>query len=232
MYRSESYSLKFIIQSVRKRLTLYYFYLWKIRRQYKFHKPLIYDIKQVPDKFSSRQWRDQDYISQFSIDVCYVSFFNDAEVDAVSRIEVNEISSSYLEFEQLVKAQKGGDVDLLRLLNDNKSYPVLRSMPSPIPAIKQNCDVSKGSMRPFNQLNFRRSVFENFPHFNSSGCFSILKSHCMSVFKTSPCIQQKMKEVGKSACSIISVCSSAPVNVKKYIVKHKHYLAQDFRNFW
>ncbi|GFX47506.1 hypothetical protein TNCV_618651 [Trichonephila clavipes] len=60
---------------------------------------------QNPDKCSPWQWRHLDFISQFSTDVRHINGTRNAVADALSRIEVNQISNSFLDFEALSKAQ-------------------------------------------------------------------------------------------------------------------------------
>ncbi|GFU04368.1 retrovirus-related Pol polyprotein from transposon 17.6 [Trichonephila clavipes] len=72
---------------------------------YTDQKPLMYAFMQNPDKCSPRQWRHLDFISQFSTDVRHINGTRNAVADALSRIEVNQISNSFLDFEALSKAQ-------------------------------------------------------------------------------------------------------------------------------
>ncbi|GFT97580.1 hypothetical protein TNCV_1034201 [Trichonephila clavipes] len=81
---------------------------------YTDQKPLMYAFMQNPDKCSPRQWRHLDFISQFSTDVRHINGTHNAVADALSRIEVNQISNSFLDFEALSKAQ---------LEDTNKKFP-------------------------------------------------------------------------------------------------------------
>ncbi|GFY14096.1 transposable element Tcb2 transposase [Trichonephila clavipes] len=64
---------------------------------YTDQKPLMYAFMQNPDKCSPRQWRHLDFISQFSTDVRHINGTHNAVADALSRIEVNQISNSFLD---------------------------------------------------------------------------------------------------------------------------------------
>ncbi|GFT23775.1 hypothetical protein TNCV_3512221 [Trichonephila clavipes] len=88
---------------------------------YTDQKPLMYAFMQNPDKCSPRQWRHLDFISQFSTDVRHINGTRNAVADALSRIEVNQISNSFLDFEALSKAQ----------LEDNElqSFQMTRKLP-------------------------------------------------------------------------------------------------------
>ncbi|GFV27830.1 retrovirus-related Pol polyprotein from transposon opus [Trichonephila clavipes] len=97
---------------------------------YTDQKPLMYAFMQNPDKCSPRQWRHLDFISQFSTDVRHINGTHNAVADALSRIEVNQISNSFLDFEALSKAQLE-DNELQSFQNDEKSSLVFKRVPSP-----------------------------------------------------------------------------------------------------
>ncbi|GFW31425.1 retrovirus-related Pol polyprotein from transposon 17.6 [Trichonephila clavipes] len=128
---------------------------------YTDQKPLMYAFMQNPDKCSPRQWRHLDFISQFSTDVRHINGTHNAVADALSRIEVNQISNSFLDFEALSKAQLE-DNELQSFQNDEKSSLVFKRVPSPISATELICDTSTGSPRPFVPHNFRKTIFEHF----------------------------------------------------------------------
>ncbi|GFU08700.1 retrovirus-related Pol polyprotein from transposon 412 [Trichonephila clavipes] len=128
---------------------------------YTDQKPLMYAFMQNPDKCSPRQWRHLDFISQFSTDVRHINGTRNAVADALSRIEVNQISNSFLYFEALSKAQLE-DNELQSFQNDEKSSLVFKRVPSPVSATELICDTSTGSPRPFLPYNFRRTIFEHF----------------------------------------------------------------------
>ncbi|GFX34249.1 hypothetical protein TNCV_3225991 [Trichonephila clavipes] len=128
---------------------------------YTDQKPLMYAFMQNPDKCSPRQWRHLDFISQFSTDVRHINGTRNAVADALSRIEVNQISNSFLDFEALSKAQLE-DNELQSFQNYEKSSLVFKRVPSPVSATELICDTSTGSPRPFVPHNFRRTIFEHF----------------------------------------------------------------------
>ncbi|GFT39822.1 hypothetical protein TNCV_4869711 [Trichonephila clavipes] len=128
---------------------------------YTDQKPLMYAFMQNPDKCSPRQWRHLDFISQFSTDFRHINGTHNAVADALSRIEVNQISNSFLDFEALSKAQLE-DNELQSFQNDEKSSLVFKRVPSPVSATELMCDTSTGSPRPFVPYNFRRTIFEHF----------------------------------------------------------------------
>ncbi|GFX50311.1 transposon Ty3-G Gag-Pol polyprotein [Trichonephila clavipes] len=89
-------------------------------------------------------------------DVRHINGTRNAVTDALSRIEVNLISNSFLDFEALSKAQLEDNQ------NDEKSSLVFKRVPSPVSATELICDTSTVSPRPFVPYNFRRTIFEHF----------------------------------------------------------------------
>ncbi|GFW35979.1 RNA-directed DNA polymerase from mobile element jockey [Trichonephila clavipes] len=115
----------------------------------------------ILDKCSPRQWRHLDFISQFSTDVRHINGTHSAVADALSRIEVNQISNSFLDFEALSKAQL--EDNELQSFQMTRNLPfVFKRVPSPVSATELICDTSTGSPRPFVPHNFRRTIFEHF----------------------------------------------------------------------
>ncbi|KAG8175625.1 hypothetical protein JTE90_007696 [Oedothorax gibbosus] len=62
-------------------------------------------IAQKPDKCSPRQLRHLDYISQFTTDIRHTKGSDNQVADAFSRIEIDSISSSPLNFEEFARVQ-------------------------------------------------------------------------------------------------------------------------------
>ena len=55
------------------------------------HKPLTFALSNNPDRYSPRQSRHLDYISQFTVDIRHVSGSDNTVADALSRVSVNAI---------------------------------------------------------------------------------------------------------------------------------------------
>ncbi|GFV00319.1 retrovirus-related Pol polyprotein from transposon 17.6 [Trichonephila clavipes] len=121
---------------------------------YTDQKPLMYAFMQNPDKCSPRQWRHLDFISQFSTDVRHINGTRNAVALHFQRIEVNQISNSFLDFEALSKAQLE-DNELQSFQNDEKSSLVFKR-------VELICDTSTSSPRPFVPHNFRRTILSIF----------------------------------------------------------------------
>ncbi|GFT20476.1 transposon Ty3-G Gag-Pol polyprotein [Trichonephila clavipes] len=152
------------------------------KRLHNLHRPEASHVcLYAKNKCSPRQWRHLDFISQFSTDVRHINGTHNAVADALSRIEVNQISNSFLDFEALSKAQLE-DNELQSFQNDEKSSLVFKRVPSPVSATELICDTSTGSPRPFvPRHNFRRTIFEHFLQISSPWCCSIFPTHRIQI---------------------------------------------------
>ncbi|BHF61838.1 hypothetical protein SprV_0100481700 [Sparganum proliferum] len=59
------------------------------------HKPLTYALKAKPDRYSPREVRHLDYISQFTADIRYVRGSDNIVADALSRPDINTLTSDF-----------------------------------------------------------------------------------------------------------------------------------------
>nr|VZH99561.1 unnamed protein product [Spirometra erinaceieuropaei] len=59
------------------------------------HKPLTYALKAKPDRYSPREVRHLDYISQFTADIRYVRGSDNVVADALSRPDINTLTSDF-----------------------------------------------------------------------------------------------------------------------------------------
>ena len=133
-------------------------------RQFKVftdHKPLTYSLSTHSDRYTPRQVRHLDYISQFTTDIQHISGHNNPVADALSRIELNAITSQppVIDFTQLAAAQKE-DSQLQQLTQDNSSLS-LKSMPAPTTDVMLLCDVSTGTPHPYVPYKFRKTIFNS-----------------------------------------------------------------------
>ncbi|GFX74013.1 transposon Tf2-9 polyprotein [Trichonephila clavipes] len=72
---------------------------------YTDQKPLTYAFQQHYEKCSPRQLRHLDLISQFSTDIRYTKGSDNTVADALSRIEIDEISPTVINFKEFASAQ-------------------------------------------------------------------------------------------------------------------------------
>lgn len=122
------------------------------------HKPLTRALASHSAQHSPRQTHHLDFISQFTSDIRHVHGIDNPVADALTRIEVNALTSNHaLAFEEIAKA-KTTDPDLATV----RSSPSLKLEDVLLPAstTKILCDTSTGLPRPFVPRPFRRSVFD------------------------------------------------------------------------
>ncbi|BHF58389.1 hypothetical protein SprV_0100134100 [Sparganum proliferum] len=126
------------------------------------HKPLTCALKAKPDRYSPRKVRHLDYISQFTADIRYVRGSDNVVADALSRPDINTLTSDF-DLAKLADLQSGD-----KSIDDLRSTTTLQLRDAPLPASpgKILCDWSTGTPRPVVPLSYRKTVFDHF-HFPS-----------------------------------------------------------------
>eukprot|EP00794_Sanderia_malayensis_P013556 gene13556-biopygen10821 len=124
------------------------------------HKPLIHAFTVSHDRYSPREIRHLDFISQFSTDIRHVkgSFSNAA--DALSRIEINSLTPSTPSFDLIQLATAQQDDPELSTLHESTSLN-LQAVSLPFSTGSIICDVSTTHPRPYVPTSFRRRIFEH-----------------------------------------------------------------------
>lgn len=135
---------------------------------YTDQKPLTFAFQQKPDKCSPRQLRHLDFISQFTTDIQYTKGSDNIVADALSRIEIDEISSNVLDFKKFAAAQSNDD-ELKQLLESNTSSLIIDKHYFPLEDIHLYCDMSQKNPRPFVPLSMRLEVFKTLHFFSHPG---------------------------------------------------------------
>ena len=126
------------------------------------HKPLTFALANKPDRYSPRQSRQLDFISQFTSDIRHVKGTSNAAADALSRLPIHAVhtgdSTTVVDFRAMAAAQLE-DRDLPCIQTDSslqlQQVPLALSEGSTI-----LCDVSTGGQRPFVPASFRRLIFD------------------------------------------------------------------------
>ncbi|CAH8479027.1 unnamed protein product [Schistosoma curassoni] len=132
------------------------------------HKPLTNALKARADKYSPREVRHLDYISQFTSDIRHVKGQDNQAADALSRLEMNVLQQSTVNFETLRNEQEQ-DLELQNLLKTNNSSLNLKQFPSPVDGILIYCDTTKPIPRPFVPKNMRKLMYNNFHSLSHPG---------------------------------------------------------------
>ncbi|GBN19871.1 Transposon Tf2-11 polyprotein [Araneus ventricosus] len=135
---------------------------------YTDQKPLIYAFHQNSEKCSPRQLRHLDFISQFSTDIRYTKGSDNTVADALSRIEIDEISPTVIDFKEFASAQST-DEELQQLLNSNNSSLKIEKQHFPLEDIHLYCDMSQKQPRPFVPKNMRELIFKTLHFFSHPG---------------------------------------------------------------
>nr|VZI50695.1 unnamed protein product [Spirometra erinaceieuropaei] len=91
------------------------------------HKPLTYALKTKPDRYSPREVRHLDYISQFTADIRYVRGSDSVIADALSPSDINTLTSDF-DLVKLADLQSGD-----KSIDDLRSTTILQLRDAPIP---------------------------------------------------------------------------------------------------
>ncbi|GFT67385.1 transposon Tf2-6 polyprotein [Trichonephila clavipes] len=126
---------------------------------YTDQKPLTYAFQQHSEKCSPRQLRHLDFISQFSTDIRYTKGSDNTVADALSRIEIDEISPTVINFKEFASAQSD-DEELQKILNSDDSSLESEKHYFPLEDVTLYCDMSQKQPRPFVPKSMRQLIFK------------------------------------------------------------------------
>jgi cleavage and polyadenylation specificity factor subunit 1 len=137
------------------------------------HKPLTYALISSSDKYSPREIRHLDYVSQFTSDIRHVSGAENFVADALSRINtLTVLSPSTLDIVQMSTAQATDP-------NFQAEIQGLSLQPQRVPLLTTDgtilCDMSTGRPRPIVPLSFRRLVFDHLHNLSHPGVAATLR---------------------------------------------------------
>ena len=124
------------------------------------HKPLTYTLHVNTEKYTPRDTRQLDYISQFTSDIQYIKGSDNIVANTLSRSTIQSIDSVDLTFELIADEQRKDAT--LDKLNDTslqlKEHPVLFGTKTIL------CDVKTDNSRPYIPPSLRKRLF---PHFHN-----------------------------------------------------------------
>ncbi|CAH8578282.1 unnamed protein product [Schistosoma bovis] len=135
------------------------------------HKPLTFSLSSPSDKYSPRESRQLDYISQFTSDIQHVSGANNVVADALSRItSLNSFQG--IDLLKLAELQKE-DSDLQHELSSTTLKLRIKQMGTGKETLL--CDTSTGRDRPIVPKHYRRNVFNTLHKLSHPGVRATIK---------------------------------------------------------
>ena len=127
------------------------------------HKPLTYALNSRSDRYSPRQARHLDYISQFTSAIRHVHGMDNVVADALSRIETNALLTGQppeIDFPAMAISQATNSQ-----IQDLRSSPTSTLVTETVPLANSPhhlyCDTSTGTQRPIVPLSWCRTVFDS-----------------------------------------------------------------------
>nr|XP_054767000.1 uncharacterized protein LOC129274180 [Lytechinus pictus] len=124
---------------------------------YTDHKPLTYALRSKPDRHSPREIRQLDYISQFTSDIQHVHGVDNTVADALSRLHVDALHTSFtVDFDQIAADQIDDEWEDIQ----KSTSLTFKQVPRPSSDGMIWCDVSTDHERPYVPKKHRRMVFE------------------------------------------------------------------------
>ena len=133
------------------------------------HKPLCYALQRPGDKYSPRDSRHLDFISQFTDDIRHIKDTSNT-ADALSRItSVSNRTDDTINFDDLAQAQQN-DEELQELLHSNRDTTLKwQDFPLPTSDVMMTFEMSTGKPRPYVPLEYRRRIFNNLHNLSHPG---------------------------------------------------------------
>ena len=126
---------------------------------YTDHRPLTFALRSKPDKYSPRETRPLDFVSQFTNDIRHISGEQNAAADALSRLPINSLfSPSDIDLRQMALDQPR--LDTLDLSSPEFATCKFAYLPVPTADTQIICDTSTDAPRPLVPMTHRRVVFD------------------------------------------------------------------------
>ncbi|CAI2729547.1 unnamed protein product [Schistosoma spindalis] len=121
------------------------------------HKPLTYALHTKSDRYSPRECRHLDYISQFTTDLRHIKGESNYVADALSRIQTNAVTLPVLDLPAIAAAQANDPV-----CTEAPQSSSLQCQEVPLATSSGTilCDLSTGLPRPIVHSAHRRLVFD------------------------------------------------------------------------
>lgn len=123
------------------------------------HKPLTTVMNTNSDKYTSREIRYLDYISQFTTDIRYIKGTDNTVADALSRTEIFHLTETQSLSQDLIADAQETDITLKQVLSDTSLD--LQKCPAPFSNKALYCDIKSNVPRPYIPPSLRRQVFDH-----------------------------------------------------------------------
>nr|VZH96017.1 unnamed protein product [Spirometra erinaceieuropaei] len=122
---------------------------------YTDHKPLTYALSTSSDKYSPREARHLDFISQYTTDIRFLKGLYNQVSDCLSRPGINAITRPSIDLERMAELQNQPT------FSDSLQHTSLQLEAIPLSTTPGTilCDVSRGASRPVVPNEMRRDVF-------------------------------------------------------------------------
>ncbi|CAH8647289.1 unnamed protein product [Schistosoma intercalatum] len=121
------------------------------------HKPLTYALHAKSDRYSPRECRYLDYISQFTTDLRHIQGKSNCVADALSRIPMNAVTLPVLDLPAMAAAQANDPSCTEAPHSTSLQY---QEVPLATTSGTILCDTSTGLPRPIVPSAYRRLVFD------------------------------------------------------------------------
>ena len=132
---------------------------------YTDYKPVTHAFHGRPDRYSPREIRQLDFISQFTTDLRHIAGKNNLAADALSRAYINNVTCATIDFDAIAAAQETDD-EITQLMGAD-GPPRLQRVSVPSSHQTMLCDMTTGFPRPYVPASFRKSL-DVLPNFRSS----------------------------------------------------------------
>ena len=129
------------------------------------HKPLTYALHVNTEKYTPRDTRQLDYISQFTSDIRYIKRSDNIVADTLLRSTIQSIDSVNLTFELIADEQRKDAT--LEKLNDTSLQ--LKEHPVPFGTKTILCDVKTGHSKPYIPSLLRKKLFTHLHNLSNPG---------------------------------------------------------------
>ncbi len=97
---------------------------------YTDHKPLIHALQSHSDKYSEREFRQLDFLSQFNLEFRHVRGRDSEVADALSRITINAVLlEDGIDYEQMAAEQRSEGISISSAAPHLQELPVPNALP-------------------------------------------------------------------------------------------------------